>query len=47
MHEKYPQNQTITEDYQWYRNNYENIFDRFMAEDFIFCLGFQIYLAKK
>ena len=47
MQEKYPANADIAEDCNWYTENYEDIFEAFMKDDFIFSLGFQIYAAKK
>lgn len=47
MHEKYPDNRDIEEEYNWYKENYERISEMFMCEDFVFSLGFQIYVAKK
>lgn len=47
MHEKYPNNIQIEEEYEWYKQNYERIHDNFMMDDFVFSLGFQIYLAQK
>lgn len=47
MHEKYPDSPEISEDCEWYEENYERIFDLFMEDDFIFSLGFQIYTAQK
>ncbi len=47
MHEKYPENTAILEEYEWYTQNYERINELFMCEDFVFSLGFQIYAAKK
>lgn len=47
MREKYPDNIDIADDCDWYTDNYEDIFDAFMKDDFVFSLGFQIYVAKK
>lgn len=47
MHEKYPENVDIADDLNWYENNYANIFEAFMKDDFVFSLGFQIYVAQK
>ena len=47
MREKYPGNIDIADDCDWYTDNYEDIFDAFMKDDFVFSLGFQIYVAKK
>lgn len=47
MHEKYPADESIADDCEWYTNNFEDIFKMFMKDDFIFSLGFQLYLAKK
>ena len=47
MHEKYPADESIADDCEWYTDNFEDIFEMFMKDDFIFSLGFQLYLAKK
>lgn len=47
MKEKYPENIDISEECEWYTDKYEEIFDAFMRDDFIFSLGFQIYTAQK
>lgn len=47
MYEKYPNNIDIKDDCEWYSKNYEDLFEQFMNDDFVFSLGFQIYLAQK
>lgn len=47
MSEKYPWNKELAEDYQWYNNCYESIYERFMKTDFVFSLGFMTYTAQK
>lgn len=47
MHQKYPENEMIAEDSQWYTSHYDSIFEKFMKDDFVFSLGFQIYVASK
>lgn len=47
MRDKYPNNIDIAENCKWYTDNYDDIFDMFMRDDFIFSLGFQIYTAQK
>ncbi len=46
MKEKYPHDNRIDADLKWYEENYEDMFDVFMRDDFAFSLGFQIYTAK-
>lgn len=47
MHSKYPQNLAIEEDCEWYLERYDDLFEEFMKDDFVFSLGFQIYTAQK
>lgn len=47
MHEKYPNNIDIADDCNWYSERYDDIFEMFMKDDFVFSLGFQIYTAQK
>lgn len=47
MRDKYPNNMDVVEDCEWFIENYDDIFDLFMRDDFIFSLGFQIYTAQK
>lgn len=47
MREKYPDNWEIKENCEWYEENYDNVYEMFMRDDFVFSLGFQIYTAKK
>lgn len=47
MHEKYPWNFEIKNDYEWYQKHYDEIYQRFMKEEFIFSLGFQTYTATR
>ena len=47
MKQKYPDNIGIAEDCQWLEDNYEKMYESFMKDDFIFSLGFQIYLARR
>lgn len=47
LHEKHPDNSEYEEEYEWYKKNYDRIFEEFMMDDFVFSIGFQIYLAKK
>ena len=47
LHEKEPNNATFAEEYEWYNQNYKKIFEHFMMNEFVFSIGFQIYLAKK
>lgn len=46
MHNKYPANLTITDDCEWYTSHYDEMLDNFLKDDFIFSLGFQMYIAK-
>lgn len=47
LHKKEPNNATFAKEYEWYSQNYKKIFDQFMMDEFVFSIGFQIYLAKK
>lgn len=47
MRNKYPENTNIVDDCEWYVNKYDDIFELFMRDDFVFSLGFQIYTAQK
>ena len=47
MNAKYPADIHIIEDQEWYEENYDELFESFMRDDFIFSLGYQIYVAKK
>lgn len=47
MKEKYPKEKEYAEDYLWYQKEYDEIYKRFMCEDFVFSLGFQTYSAQK
>lgn len=47
MYEKYPNDKKAIEHYEWFKTNIESIYDLFMRNDFIFNLGFHIYVAKK
>ena len=46
MRDKYPENIEIAEDCEWYMDNYDELFEAFMRDDFVFSLGFQIYTAQ-
>ena len=47
MRERYPEEESIREDYEWYRKNYEAMEERFQDDAFFFTLGFIIYTARK
>ena len=47
MMERYPGNKNYIEDYNWYKNIYEDLEERFQDETFVFSLGFMLYTAKK
>lgn len=47
MHKKYPENYDAEEDNKWLMENYENIHQAFLGEEFVFSLGIQIYRAEK
>lgn len=47
MHERYPDDEDIAEDYEWYRSNYDELFEHFMDDDTVCCIGFQLYTAQK
>lgn len=47
MRDKYPNNLDIADDCKWYSDHYDDIFEMFMRDDFVFSLGFQIYTAQK
>lgn len=47
MMERYPGNKNYIDDYNWYKNIYEDLEERFQDETFVFSLGFMLYTAKK
>ncbi len=47
MHERYPNDEDIAEDYEWYSSNYDELFEHFMNDDTVCCIGFQLYTAQK
>jgi hypothetical protein len=47
MKNKYPEDETIKADYEWYSDIYESLEERFNSEDFIFSLGFMIFTATE
>lgn len=47
MREKYPTNEDIIDDCEWYEENYENMYNEFMKDDFVFSLGFVFFTAQK
>lgn len=47
MQNKYPDDVNIAQKREWYNNNFEDIRDRFLQDDFVFSFGFMIYLAKR
>ena len=47
MKQKYPDNVKVDEDCRFMEDNYEKMYEIFMKDDFVFSLGFQIYLARR
>ena len=47
MREKYPENEDVIEDCEWYDENYEKMFNEFVKDDFVFSLGFMFFTAQK
>jgi len=47
MKERYPDDQRISADYEWYRKSYDDLEEKFQDEAFFFSLGFMIYTAQK
>lgn len=47
MVERYPDNNHYLNDYNWYKNIYEDLEERFQDDTFVFSLGFMIYSARK
>lgn len=47
MMDRYPGNEKIMKDYEWYSNIYELLEERFHSEEFLFSLGFMIFTATK
>ena len=47
MMKRHPENETAKENYEWLKNNYENLEERFLDSNFYFNLGFMTFTAKK
>jgi len=47
MSAKYPENSLLAEEREWLEENYDELFESFMRDDFVFSLGYQIYTARK
>lgn len=47
MMNRHPENETAKENYEWLKNNYENLEERFLDSNFYFNLGFMTFTAKK
>lgn len=46
MLERYPDSERVKDDYEWFMENYDDMEEQFHSNDFIFSLGFMIYIAK-
>lgn len=46
MTERYPHDQRIAKDYAWYKENYEELEERFQDEALYFNLGFMMFTAR-
>lgn len=47
MTERYPNNENYLKDYNWYKNIYNDLEERFQDDAFAFSLGFMLYTARK
>lgn len=47
MHGKYPSNQSLQEECEWYTDTYDSLEEHFQRDDFMFSLGFMMYTATK
>ena len=47
MRQRYPNNQEILENYEWYKEHYEELEEQFQDEALFFNLGFILYTAKR
>lgn len=47
MQEKFPREKEYSEDYTWFKAEYDDIYKSFMSRDFVFSLGFQTYSAQR
>lgn len=47
MHEKYPEDETITKDFLWFNENYDQLMEKFLSNEFFFSLGFMTFIATK
>lgn len=46
LHEKYPDDENITNNLHWYEDNYDDLEEQFHSREFMFSLGFMIYTAS-
>lgn len=44
---RYPDDKRIKADYEWYKENYDNLEEKFLDKNFFFSLGFMLFTAKK
>lgn len=47
MRNKYPDDKRIAADYEWYKNSYDDLEEKFQDDAFFFSLGFMIFTAQK
>ena len=47
MKERYPHDKRISQDYDWYERNYEELEEKFQDEALFFNLGFVLFTAKR
>lgn len=47
MRERYPDDTKIKEDYEWYRDVYDELEEKFHIDTFMFSLGFMLFTARK
>lgn len=47
MRNRYPDDKRIAMDYEWYKNSYEDLEERFQDDAFFFSLGYMIFTAQK
>ena len=47
MRNRYPNDNKIKSDYEWYRDVYEELEEKFLDKNFFFSLGFMLLTARK